>query len=61
MQLSESAEGWPSHGREGGRTANTVYFSENFIGTDSWQCRYIRVRRSYAVLNRAEKHVLYGE
>ena len=45
-----------------GRILKIVYFLENYIGNDDWQCRYIRGNAlMYVVLSMAEKYVPYGE
>jgi len=42
------------------RVLKIVFFFENYIGTDDWQCRYIRGRWCY-VRSKVEKHMPYWE
>ena len=47
IQLPERLEGLSSQLRGGGRNLQTIYLSENYNGTDDWQCLYIRGTYSY--------------
>jgi hypothetical protein len=62
MGLPESVVGLPSQGRGVCRILKIVYFLENYIGNDDWQCRYIRGNAlMYVVIYMVEKYVPYGE
>jgi hypothetical protein len=46
IYLPEIVQDLPFQGRWDGRILKIVCFFENYIGTDDWQCRYMRGRCS---------------
>jgi len=61
VYVAESIEGLPSEGGGCFRILKMVIFLENYIGTDDWQCRYIRGRCSYTSYWSRKRSVPYGE
>ena len=51
-----------SQGRGDFTILKIVYYLENYIGSDDWQCRYMRGRAlMYVVLGEEEEQVPYKE